>query len=95
MPIDPEILKTLLERLREQTGLLNAPTSEDLMSRLRIAAAGVPTAKEEAPRMIMYYGGVNKFAEQPVKVNLASLGVKTKSRGDVLDRMREGWRRGR
>lgn len=96
MPLPPELMKTLLEKFKERAGLVSTPTASDLLTRLQASAAGLKGDEAEAPpRMIIYYGGVNKFAGQAIKVNLADLKVKTKHRGDVLDRMREGWRRAR
>ena len=93
MPIPPELMATLLSKLKERAGLVSSPTPEDISSRLKGAAEA--EAAGPPPRSIMYYGGVIKFAGNPILKNLTDLGVKTKAKGDVIDRMRSAWRKGR
>lgn len=93
MPLDPQVIRTLLERLKEKANLVAPPTMGDIASRIGLSLAEADCGPP--PRSIMYYGGVIKFAERFIASNLSALGVKTKARGDVLDRMRQAWRRGK
>lgn len=85
MPVPEAILRLLAERLREKMDVLTPPTREEVMDRLRASLASKTegTPSPDAPKVIMYYGGVMKLASRPL--------FRT-SMGASFRRLRELWR---
>lgn len=85
MPVPEAILRLLAERLRDKMDVLTLPSKEEVLARLRasLAAKSEPPPDPDAPKVIMYYGGVMKLASRPLFQT---------AMGASFKRLRELWR---